>query len=233
MKPSSLARMVGVFYVLMALSGGLAAFARRGLIVRGDAATTAVNIQAHPSAYLLSFAADVLVVVFYVAVTALFYRMLKPVSRSISLTAALLSALGCAIQGFACTFELAPLTALGGAPYLRVFSPEQLQALAYVSLKLYSDAYSIALVFFAFYCLLTGYLVLRSTFLPRILGGLLMFAGLSWLTFLSPPFATKYFPYLLACAVGEGLLPLWLLVKGLDADRWKQQVAAASVISID
>ena len=224
--PRFRARMGGVFYVVMFVSGGLATFARRGLIVGGDAATTATNILAHESMYLLSFAGDLLVVASYLAVTALFYRMLKPVSRSVSLTAAFCSLTGCAIQGFALTFQLAPLTLLGGAPYLGVFKVEQLQALAYMFLKLYSQAYGVAIVFFAFYGLLTGYLAFKSTFLPRILGGLMMLAGASWLTFLSPPFAAKYFSYILAGAFGEGVFALWLLVKGVDAERWKQQAGA-------
>ncbi len=115
--------------------------------------------------------------------------------------AAFFSLVGCAIQGFACLFELAPLVVLGGAQYLSVFKVEQLQALAYMFLKLYSQAYSIALVFFGFFCLLIGYLIFKSTFLPRILGVLMVFAGLGWLTFLSPPLGAKYlYPYILAAA---------------------------------
>ena len=222
--------MGGVFYVLMALSGGLATFARRGILVSGDASTTATNIMAHQSMYLLAFAGDLLVVAAYLAVTAFFYRMLKPVSRSVSLIAAFFSLTACAIQGFALTFQLAPLTLLGGAPYLGVFRVEQLQALAYMFLKLYSQAYGVAIAFFAFYGLLTGYLAFKSTFLPRTLGGLMMLAGLTWLTFLSPLFAAKYFSYILPFAVGEGLFALWLLVKGVDAERWKQRTAAARIV---
>ena len=227
--PRFTARMGGVFYVLLAMSGGLAVFARRGLIVAGDAATTAANILAHQSMYLLAFAGDLLFVASYLAVTALFYRMLKPVSRSVSLTAAFFSLIGCAVLGCAGVFIIAPLTILRGAPYLGVFKVDQLQALAYLSLKLYSQAYIVSLVFFAFYCLLTGYLALKSTFLPRIIGGLMMLAGLSWLTFLSLLIVPKYFPYVLAGGVGEALFALWLLVKGVDAERWKQHAEAARI----
>jgi uncharacterized protein DUF4386 len=225
--PRFTARMGGVFYLVMTLCGTVASVARRGIIVSGDAAATAANIVAHQSMYVLAYAGDLLFVVSYLAVTALFYRMLKPVSRTVSLTAALCSLTGCAIQAAALTCQLAPLTLLGGAPYLGVFKAEQLQALAYASLKLYSQGYCVALVFFAFYCLLTGYLAFKSTFLPRVLSGLLMFAGLSWLTFLSPPFATTYFSYILPCGAGEALFALWLLVKGVDAEKWKQRAAAA------
>ncbi|WP_051978290.1 DUF4386 domain-containing protein [Edaphobacter aggregans] len=80
------------------------------------------------------------------------------------------------------------------------------------------------LVFFGFYCLLIGYLIFRSTFLPRILGVLMAFAGLGWLTFLSPRLANHLSPYVMfAGLLGEGSLTLWLLVKGVNVQRWKEQ----------
>lgn len=224
--PRFRARMAGLCYLLMFLAGALATFGRRGLIITGDAAATATNIMAHQSAYLLGFAGDVLVVATYVAVTALFYRMFKPVSRSVSLTAAFFSLVGCAIQAVACLFELAPLTILGGSHYLSAFNVAQLQSLAYMSLRFYSQTYGIALVFFAFFDLLTGYLIFNSTFLPRILG-IFMMLGVSGIAFLWPPFAVKYFQYIVAGAIGEGLLTLWLLAKGVDSERWEEQSRAA------
>ncbi len=84
------------------------------------------------------------------------------------------------------------------------------------------------LVFFGLHCLLVGYLIFRSTFLPRILGALMAFAGLGWLTFLWPPLAKYLSPYNLAPGMlGEGLLILWLLVFGVDEQRWKEQASAA------
>ncbi len=84
------------------------------------------------------------------------------------------------------------------------------------------------LVFFGVYCLLIGYLILRSNFLPRTLGVLMAIGGLGWLTFLSPPFANRLSPYNMAPGVlGEGLLTLWLLVMGVNAGRWKEQASAA------
>src|SRR5947199_4586332 len=97
------------FYLLMLPVGGLAVFARRGLVVNGDAAATATNILAHEPLFRLGLAGDLLVVACYLAVTALFYELFKPANRSVSLLAAFFSLVGCAIQGFACVFELAPL----------------------------------------------------------------------------------------------------------------------------
>ncbi len=81
------------------------------------------------------------------------------------------------------------------------------------------------LVFFGFYCLLIGYLIFRSTFLPRALGVLMAFGGLGWLTFLSPPLAKYLSPYNMAPGIlGEGVLTVWLLVFGLNV-RWNEQAA--------
>jgi len=223
--PRFRARIAGLCYLLMFLSGALATVARRGLIIKGDAAATAANIMAHQSSYLLGFVGDVLVVVTYVAVTALFYRMFKPVSRSISLTAAFFSLVGCAVQAVASLFELAPLTILGGSHYLSAFNAAQLQSLAFMSLRFYSQTYGIALVFFAFFDLLTGYLIFNSTFLPRIIG-IFMMLGVSGIAFLWPPFAAKYFPFIIAGAAGEGLMTLWLLAKGVNSERWEERSRA-------
>ena len=84
------------------------------------------------------------------------------------------------------------------------------------------------LVFFGLYCLLIGYLVFKSTFLPRFLGVLMAFGGLGWLTFLSPPLANQWSPYIyLPGIIGEGALTLWLLVTGVNVERWKERAGAA------
>src|SRR6266567_5743203 len=85
-----------------------------------------------------------------------------------------------------------------------------------------------SLVFFGFYCLLIGYLIFRSTFLPRILGALMAFGGLGWLTFLSPPLAHSLSPYNFAPGIlAEGSLILWLLAIGVNEQRWREQASTA------
>jgi hypothetical protein len=86
------------------------------------------------------------------------------------------------------------------------------------------------LVFFGFYCLLIGYLILISTFLPRILGALMAIAGLAWLTFVSPRLADSLSPYVYyPGGIGEGLLTLWLLAMGVNAERWKEQAGVTGL----
>jgi hypothetical protein len=87
------------------------------------------------------------------------------------------------------------------------------------------------LVFFGLYCLLIGYLILRSTFLPRVLGVLMAIGGLGWLTFASPQLANQLAPYNMAPGIiGEGSLTVWLLVAGVNAQRWKEQAGKAASI---
>jgi hypothetical protein len=105
-------------------------------------------------------------------------------------------------------------------------------ALALELLQFLPHGVNIGLGFHGFYWILIGYLIFRSTFLPRILGALMAIAGLCWLTFLSPPLASSLSPYNLACALlVEGLVMLWLLVMGVNVQRWTEQsgTAAASV----
>ena len=103
-----------------------------------------------------------------------------------------------------------------------------LVGLTFEVLQLQPQGVNIAMVFHGFYWLLIGYLIFRSTFLPRILGVLMAFAGLGWLTFLSPPLTNYLSPYNLASGLlGEGSVMLWLLVFGVNVQRWKEQASAA------
>jgi Domain of unknown function (DUF4386) len=102
--------------------------------------------------------------------TVLFYDLLTPVSKSVSLFAAIFGLTGCGIKIISSLFFIAPVLVLGGSHYLSVFSKEQLQALALLFPKVDCQAESMALIFFGFYATLRGHLVFRSTFLPRILG---------------------------------------------------------------
>lgn len=93
-----------------------------------------------------------------------------------------------------------------------------------MSLELPGQTYSIAIVFFGLHCLLISYLTLRSDFRPRFLGGLMVIAGLGWLTYLSPPLARSLSPCFLPPGIlGEGALTLWLLVLGVNVPRWLEQ----------
>ena len=223
------ARITGAFYLLTILTGIFAqGFVSGGLVVNGDAAATATNILMHKSLFQLGFAVYLIEMACQIAMTALFYDLLKPAGRSVSLVAAFLGLTGCIIKTLSRLFFIAPLFILGGAHYLSVFSTEQLQALALLFLRVNDHGAGIALAFFGFYALLNGYLIIRSTFLPRILGVWSAVAGLGWLTFLYPPLGYRLFPYVAVFGLlGSVLLILWLLVFGVNEQRWKEQASGA------
>src|SRR5712672_3124976 len=220
--PRLKARIIGVFYLVTILTGIFAqGFVSGRLVVDGDAAATAANILTHRGLFQLAFAVYLIEMACQIAITALFYDLLKPAGRIVSLVAAFLGLTGCVIKTFSRVFFIVPLFVLGGAHYLSVFSAEQLQALALLFLKVNDRGAGGALVFFGFYALLTGYLIIRSTFLPRILGVLSVVGGLGWLSFLYPPLGGRLFPFISMFAVlGAAALIVWFVVYGVNEQRW-------------
>jgi hypothetical protein len=230
MSPRGKARLVGALYLLNILTGVFAqGFVSDRLVASGDAAATATNILTHESLFRLGFAVYLVEMACQVAVTVLFYELLKPAGRGVSLLAACLSLVGIAVKTVSRLFYIAPLLVLGGASYLSVFNPEQLRALALLMLKVNEQGAAIGLIFFGFYAVLKGYLIIRSTFLPRILGVLAILAGLGLLAFLHMPLGYRLFPYIAALGL-LGAVPqiLWLLVAGVNEQRWREQAGAAA-----
>jgi len=226
--PRFKARMAGIFYLLNG-GTGFAFSVRSRLVVSGDAAATATNILAHERLFRLALAADLLGVASYIVVTGLLFELFKPVNRSISFVAAFFSLVGCAIQTSACVFDLASLDLLAGVRYSSVLNMDQSHAMALMFLRLHSQSFAIAIVFFGFYCLLIGYLIFRSTFLPRVIGALMALGGFAYVAnnlavFLSltPPMYLSHIVPLLG-GLGELSLILWLLMMGVNAQRWNEQ----------
>lgn len=227
--PQRTARITAVLFLLTILTGVFAQiFVSNRLIVSGDAAATATNITQNRSLYQWGFTIYMLEMGFQVAVTALFYLLLKPVNRSVALVATCLGLLGCVIKTLGRLFYLSPLFILGNAHYLSVFTPEQLRALTLLFLDLNDHAAGMGLAFFGLQGLLRGYLLFRSTFLPRVLGAMTAISGVGLLTFLSPSLGYRLFPIVAAVGLlGSAAMILWLLVFGVNEQRWKERAMAA------
>ena len=225
--PQVYARLAGVCYLLGSSTSVFGQMIIPGrLVVSGDAATTAANILAHESLYRFGAVLAFTSVPFHIVWAILFFRLFKPVNRSIPLLAAFVMLMGCAMWTLCALFSLAPLLILKGTSSLSAFAPEQLQTLALVLLRLNAQAFDVGLVFFGLWCILIGYLIARSTFLPRIIGVLYALAGVGYLTLLWQPLAKYLDPYNLALAgPGEISLLLWLLVKGVNVPKWKEQTS--------
>lgn len=222
--PRLMARIAVVLYLLEGTAAVFGQFFVHGrFVVAGDAGATATNILANEPLFLLGFASALIAVTFHLAYTVIFYNLFKPVNRSFSLLAAFVSLVACALQAFSSLFQLAPVLVLGGDHSLSVFTVKQLQALALLLLNVNHQAFNIYLVFFAFWLILIGYLIFRSTFMPRIIGVLLALAGLSYMPFLYPPLISSLLPYIeVVDGVGEVSLLLWLLIVGVNVERWQE-----------
>lgn len=226
------ARFTGLLYlILMAAAPFSQMYVRSSAIVRGDAAATAQNILAGEQMWRFAIAADFATVLSDVAIAYLLYRLLAPVGNGAALLAAFFRLAMSAVMAVNIVFHVAPLLLLKNASYWAAFTTGQMQAFAMLSLRLHSVCYDIALIFFAAHCLLAGYLIARATFLPRILGVLLMIAGLSYAVdvLASLVFSTSLFPYtMIAPGIAEIFLTLWLLIRGVNPEKWREQARAAT-----
>ena len=222
--PRSLARIAGACQLLEAITATFGQVIILGkLVVSGNAAVTAANILGHVQLYWCGFASSILAVILNLAWILLMYELLKVVNRRISVLATLVMLMGCAMLAVTALFYLAPLVILQGGGSLSTFTAAQLQALAAAFLRLNTYAFDIHTVFFGVWCLLTGYLIFKARFLPRVLGILLIVSGSGWVLYLSPPLAAPLFPFIAAAsAIGEIPLELWLIVVGLNEARWRE-----------
>jgi hypothetical protein len=232
--PQRYARTGGALYLAIIVLGAFAeGFVANKLVVPGDAATTAANILGSPQLWRLSVAGDMVVVLCAVPLLWIEYLLLRPVSKQLVLLAVLFNLVSLAVEAISKLFLLVVIPTLGSADYLKAFDPHQLQILANLALSSHDIAFNIALIFFGFTCLVNGYLIFRSGYLPKFVGILMQIAGLSYLTacfaaLFAPAFADLITPaILLPPLIGESSFCLWLLVKGVNIAKWKERVSTA------
>jgi hypothetical protein len=233
--PQPHARIGGALYLLIIAAGLFAeAIVRNRLVVPGDAAATASNITNHALMFRIGIAADLSTFLCAVALTIILYVLLKPVNRNAALLMLGFNLVQDAIGGLNALNAYRPLQLLGGAAYLNVFSRQQLEAMALLSLNAHSVGFAVALMFFGCSCVALGYLTFTSGLLPKALGVLMAIAGVCYLTnsaalILAPRLASILFPSILVPAfIGELSFALWLTVKGVDLARWREMVGRSA-----
>ena len=231
--PRMLSRAGGVLYLIIIVGGIFGElFVRGGLIVSGDPTATAEKIMSSELLWRVHIANELFMLICTTALALIFYILLRPVSRHLALLAVFFNLVSIALEASNELNLLATLRLLGNADYLRVLAPEQLHALAYLPLQAYEYGFGVGLIFFGCECLVLGYLIFRAGYLPTVLGVLLQIAGVCYLTnsfamILSPSLADQLLPAILVPAfVGEAALCLWLLVKGVNVEKWKAQASA-------
>jgi len=235
--PQAYARTGGVLYLIIIVAGMFGElFARGPLIVSGNAAATASHIANSTSLWRAGIAGDLVMHMCDIGVMLVFYVLLSPVNRNIALFALLSNLVQTSVLVVNKLNLLIPTFLLGDAEYLKAFPPQQLQALTYVSLKTHDHGFALGLIFFGMTCIALGYLIIRSGYLPKVLGMGMQLAGgcyiiNSFVLILLPELASRMFPaILLPPFVAELSMALWLLVKGVNLSKWhdRQEAIASS-----
>jgi hypothetical protein len=195
------------------------------LIVSGDAAATAHNIMASESLFRLGIVSALVGAIIPIFYLLLLYKLLKPVSKDSAVLMVVVALIGNPITLLNELTQLGALHLLSGADYLTVFTTAQLQALAYLFVRLHSYGINIAFIFSGLWMLPLGYLVFKSGFLPKILGVLLIIGGFGYLI---DVFAGFLFPGSnlsigLITGLSEIFFLLWLLIKGVNVEKWEKR----------
>ena len=226
--PRLLSRIGGMLYLFIIIVGLYGeAFIRSRLIVPGDATATAVNVQSMESLWRLGIAAEFCLLICAIALALIFYLLLRSVNRELALLGILFNLVSITVEATTTLYLVEALFPLGSAGSLNAFEPEQLYALVSLSVRSHAYGFGASLIFFGCVCLIFGYLIFKSGYLPKAIGVLMQIAGLSYLVnsfamIVAPAFADQIFPLILIPAfVGEASLCLWLLVKGVNLEKWK------------
>ncbi len=224
-----IARSAGILYLIIAVAGAFSfMYVRSSLLVAGDANETAANIAANAGLLRLGIAADAIVFLSEIVLTVLLFILLEPVSRTLALVAAFARLAMATMQGINLLTYALVLLLLGGASYLTVFTPEQLNALALLFLNAYEYVALFWGMFFALHLLTLGYLIYKSGYFPALLGLLMVLAGLGYLI---DSFGSIFLPQYdavfailvsVGALVGELGFALWLLIKGVNVEKWQE-----------
>jgi hypothetical protein len=221
--PQFYARTAGILMVISILAGGFGElFVLSKLMVTNDATATAHNIKDSVLLFRLGFASYLVEAVCDISLAWILYQLLKPVRNDISLLAAFFGLMATATFAFAELFYFMALPLLTGS-YGGTFSPDQVNALVLISLKVYAYGGRIFMLFYGIAAMLRGYLIFNSGYLPRFLGLLMIIGGACFVLrnfayVLAPSYA--YDLLLLPLMLSMLVMSLWLLIKGVNRKRW-------------
>lgn len=235
--PRGLARLCGLLYLVTILVGIFnEAFVKGRIFVSGDATATAANLRSMELLWRLGIAGELVMVLCTVVVAYILYVLLRPVGRDLAVLMTLFNLIAIAVQAAYSLRLVEALFPLGSSGYLAAFTAAQLDAMASLALRSHAVGFGIALLLFGPFFLVSGYLIRKSTYFPRVIGILYQVAGVAYLAngfgvVLAPRFAGPIFSAIVVPAfVGEVSFCLWLLVKGLDVEKWKAQADARTTL---
>ncbi len=224
------ARFAGVLYLVITVAAILAhIYVPSLIIVPGDAAATANNINESATLFRLGTVGGELVVLLSEVVLAVvLYVLLKPVDKTLSLIAAVSRLVMTTVHGINMINYFFAILLVSGTGYLSVFSAEQAQSLAMLFLDAHGYGFTIGIAFLTIHVFVLGYLIFKSGYFPKILGVLFIAAGVGYLVdsfalLLLPSYETT--PGIIAAtiAIAEIAFPVWLLIKGVNKEGWEKR----------
>ena len=221
--PLVYARVAGFLYLTMVPLGFFGMYGHSTLIVPGDAATTVNNIMASESLFRLSIMSALVVQIVNILLVLVLYKLLNPVNKSHAVLMVTFILVSVPITMLNELHQIAALLLLSGADYFTAFTADQLHAQVMLFLDLHEHGIKISGLFWGLWLFPMGYLVYMSGFLPKFLGILLIIGCLGYLLesvrfFFYPSFT----PILNYTIWGELLLPLWLVIKGVNVEQWEK-----------
>lgn len=218
------ARIAGLCYLLVIAGGVFAAlFVREALFVPGDAAATARSIAANESLWRWGIAVHGMYLFLGATFGVILYRLFRPVHSTIALLALVFAVAPVAIEALLLAALHVPLAMSGEGTAYNALDEGQRQALGYLAVRVFLTGWSFSLLLFSGFCTLMGVLILGSKLIPRVIGALMLAAGISYFlnslsAILSPQFHAALLPgILLPPFIGELSLALWLTIKGVSA----------------
>jgi hypothetical protein len=223
--PRLLARVAGGFYVIIIVFALFAYLYVRGqVIVPNDMAQTATKILAHEQLYRLGFSAAVVVAICNLPLGLILFELLKVVHPRLALLALVFVTASATLEAVNLCNYIAPLFTFSLPEYRNAFNANEIQALARGPIRMFEYVFSVSLTFFGVFCVLIGFLILRSKFLPAILGLLMIAAGVTYWINSFRLFLTLPLPYIgWVTLIAELSLALWLLVVGVNDAKWREQ----------
>jgi len=230
----TIARIGGLLYLINIILGFFSIGYVPGVIeVAGNPAATAHNIITHEQFYRLGLVAHIIILLTNIPLAVIFYEVFKIVNKKVTLLVVFFTLTGTAIEAVNLLNQFASLILLKGNN-LNAFTDEQLQLLVYKLNQLQGEGFNLALVFFGFYCISIGYLIFKSTFLPKIIGVMMIIGGFcylinSFINFLAPQFAGNLFPFIqIPSGLAELSFCICLLITGVNTNKWKQKATSYS-----
>jgi hypothetical protein len=233
MSPSAYARFAGVLYLIITAAAIVAHMViPEQFIVTGDAAATAANIAANEVTFRLgAVGSELIILLSEIVLSVVLYVLLKPVSKTLSLVTAVSRLAMTTIHGLNLLNYYFVFQLLNGADFATAFSPDQVNALVTLFLDAHSIGFTIGIAFLVPHVLILGYLIYQSGYFPKVLGVLFVAAGIGYLfdaigLLLVPSYTTTPGLIQMVIAAAEIAFPIWLLVKGVNMNRWQNRTPA-------